>query len=192
MNIIKNVKNFTACFEHGYFQNILPDQLQNASASPVNVINPSGLISTASGVEAVGEQSGQDELTPLSPKVCLVNVERVPGRCKAFLPAKVCVGQRIPSSSVLFEPDGKFMQETDLQLEESVLLLDEHGQYWVCVSNPTPDPAKISPEAMVRKLEMVKKSKADTTPLELKSDPDHPWRSKCLRAESVRPMWGSH
>ena len=54
------------------------------------VINPLGLISTAPGVEAVGEQSGQDELRPLSAKVCLVNVERVPGRCKAFLPAKVC------------------------------------------------------------------------------------------------------
>ena len=59
-----------------------------------------------------------------------------------------------------------------MQMEESVLLPDEHGQYWVRVSNPTPDPAKISPEAMVGKLEMVAELKADTTLLELKSDPD--------------------
>ena len=64
------------------------------------------------------------------------------------------------------------MQETGLQMEESVLLPDEHGQYWVRVSNPTPDPGKISPEAMVGKLEMVAESKANTTLLELKSDPD--------------------
>ena len=73
----------------------------------------------------------------------------------------------MPNSSVLLEPDGKLMQETNLQMEESVLLPQEHGQ--VHVSNPTP---KTLSEAVVGKLEMVEESKADTTLLELKSDPN--------------------
>lgn len=73
----------------------------------------------------------------------------------------------MPSSSVLLEPDGKLIQETNLHMEKSVLLPEEHGQ--VYVSNPTP---KTLSKAVVGRLEMVKESKANTTLLELKSDPN--------------------
>ena len=94
-----------------------------------NVTKPLGLIMLAPGVEAVGGlkvASSEKEWSVTSADVRLVNVERIPGKCEAFLPARA-VRQQLQEHLVLFEPSEKLMRQTGLRMEESVLLPDAHG-----------------------------------------------------------------
>ena len=106
-----------------------------------NVTKPLGLITPAPGVEAVHGLKvvdGEKEWLVTSANVQLVNVERIPGRCEACLPAKA-VRQQLWEHSVLFESSENLMQETGLCTEEPVLLPDAYRHYWLQISNPTPN-----------------------------------------------------
>ena len=91
-----------------------------------NVVIPLGLMVPGPGVEPRGGDR--------SPTVCFVQPKRIPGRGAVIVKAKFHINT--PSSdSVLFQPDQRWMANTGLKIETSVVQPDSEGCVHLLVQN---------------------------------------------------------
>ena len=106
-----------------------------------NVIVPLGLMVPDLGVEARGGAEPVEPVTVGEARVQLVGVTRIPSRCAAVVTAEVSnVSGRQP---VVFEPDDTWLAESRLQVEDSLLDLDETGLANLVIHNPTSETMRL-------------------------------------------------
>ena len=109
-----------------------------------NVVILLGLMVPGPGVEPRGGDR--------SPTVCFVQPKRVPGGGAVIVKAKL--PNSTPSTdSVFFQPNQRWMADTGLKIEESVVQPDDEGCVHLLVQNPSRDTHKLSIGTPVGQLE---------------------------------------
>ena len=122
-----------------------------------NVVIPLGLMVPGPGVEPRGGDR--------SPTVCFIQPKRVPGGGAVIIKAKL--PNSTPSTdSVFFQPNQRWMADTGLKIEESVVQPDDEGCVHLLVQNPSRDTHKLSIGTPVGQLE----SCVEISPGELVND----------------------
>ena len=107
------------------------------------MIVPLGLMVPDLGVEARG---GAEPVKPNPSPACeaqvqLIGVTRIPSRCVAVVTAEVSnLSGRQP---VVFEPDDTWLEESRLQVEDSLLDPDEAGRVNLVIHNPTSETRRL-------------------------------------------------
>ena len=105
------------------------------------MIVPLGLMVPDLGVEARGGVEPVEPVTVGEARVQLIGVTRIPSRCAAVVTAEVSnVSGRQP---VVFEPDDTWLAESRLQVEDSLLDLDETGLVNLVIHNPTSETMRL-------------------------------------------------
>ena len=115
-----------------------------------NVAIPLGLMVPGEGIEASNLEH-QQESNQHGNIVRLVQATRVPGRSSAVIRAQV--EGDLKEHPVIFQPDAKFMAQTGVQIEDSILSPDCQGQIYLTAINPAHDFQKLLPHTLVGQVE---------------------------------------
>ena len=100
-----------------------------------NVIVPLGLMEPDQGVEAREGAELIEPATVSEAQVHLVGAARIPSRSAVVVTAEI--RNLSEKQLMLFEPDDTWLAESRLQVEDSLLDLDETGQVSLVIHNPT-------------------------------------------------------
>ena len=119
-----------------------------------NVTTPLGLMTPAPGVEPKSEQSEPKSDNPLCPEatVHLIQAQRIPGRNDAIVYAQLD-GLISRPEDVLFEPNGEWLKQTGLQVEDCLLTPDEDKKICLIIRNPTPEAKKLASNLAIGRVE---------------------------------------
>ena len=133
-----------------------------------NVVIPLGLMMLDEGVESRGGTEVSANSTPVSvtqATVCLVGTQRIPGRCAKMVTVES--GEGFPTGvPVVFEPNPKWMKETGLEVESSLVELNAQRQMELVLHNPSGEPLLAAPEVSVGNLLLVAELVTESAPVE--------------------------